>query len=230
MTAPNRLLIRNFGTALRVGVTNTDVITASNQRVIYTAMTLECWAKPAALSATGHILSMSGTGGHSGEILYTTNNKVQASIFDGGTQTATSNSSLVNGVWYHLVMTAQNSGSIILYVNGVAQTATGSVATMQSLTSSVVFYMGNRPPGGGSQSFNGVLDVCRVFNGALTAAQVSTLYYSGVKPVGVTLDGEWLFDEGSGSTALDTSGNGNNGVITGATYVSDVVMKARTTS
>lgn len=31
----------------------------------------------------------------------------------------------------------------------------------------------------------------------------------------------WRFDEGSGNTAKDASGNGNNGVINGASYVSD---------
>lgn len=35
---------------------------------------------------------------------------------------------------------------------------------------------------------------------------------------GSEMVGEWLFDEGSGSVARDTSGNGYNGTITGATW------------
>jgi len=35
---------------------------------------------------------------------------------------------------------------------------------------------------------------------------------------GSEIVGQWLFDEGSGATVSDTSGNGNNGTITGATW------------
>ena len=35
------------------------------------------------------------------------------------------------------------------------------------------------------------------------------------------MHGAWLFDEGSGSTAHDSSGYGNNGTISGATYSTD---------
>jgi len=40
--------------------------------------------------------------------------------------------------------------------------------------------------------------------------------------VGADMIGEWLFDETSGTAAADTSGNGHNGTIAGATRVSGV--------
>jgi len=40
--------------------------------------------------------------------------------------------------------------------------------------------------------------------------------------VGDQIIGEWLFDEGSGTTARDTSGNGNDGTISGATWTSGI--------
>ncbi|MDD2433306.1 MAG: hypothetical protein PHX01_06415, partial [Clostridia bacterium] len=38
--------------------------------------------------------------------------------------------------------------------------------------------------------------------------------------------GEWKFDEGSGTTAYDSSGKGKTGTITGATYVDGLLNKA----
>ena len=35
------------------------------------------------------------------------------------------------------------------------------------------------------------------------------------------LVGHWTFDEGSGTTAYDSSGKGYNGTIVGATYTTD---------
>ena len=40
--------------------------------------------------------------------------------------------------------------------------------------------------------------------------------------IGDYLVGEWLFNEGSGTTALDTSGSGHNGIISGATYTTGI--------
>jgi len=42
------------------------------------------------------------------------------------------------------------------------------------------------------------------------------------RAVGDQMIGEWLFDEGSGATAHDTSGNGNNGTITGAAWTAGI--------
>ena len=67
----------------------------------------------------------------------------------------------------------------------------------------------------------------KIFNTALTAAQVSDLYNNPEKivPTGVedTALKLWLpMMEGAGTTAYDGSGNGNHGTISGATYVHGV--------
>lgn len=41
------------------------------------------------------------------------------------------------------------------------------------------------------------------------------------------LVGYWNFDEGSGTVANDTSGNGNNGTINGATWVAGPSSRAK---
>jgi hypothetical protein len=67
----------------------------------------------------------------------------------------------------------------------------------------------------------------RVFNTALTAAQVADLYLNPEKivPDGVASSALklWLpMMEGAGTTAYDGSGNGNHGTINGATWVSGI--------
>jgi len=42
------------------------------------------------------------------------------------------------------------------------------------------------------------------------------------RAAGDQIIGEWLFDEGSGATAHDTSGNGNNGTVTSATWTAGI--------
>lgn len=75
--------------------------------------------------------------------------------------------------------------------------------------------------------WNGIIDEPRIWNRALTATEVANMYYNNIVPRD-GLVGEWLFNEGSGTTALDTAGN-NPGTITGATYTDDVPLKIRTT-
>lgn len=45
--------------------------------------------------------------------------------------------------------------------------------------------------------------------------------FASLPPVTDGLIGCWNFDEGSGKTAIDSSGNGNNGTIVNATYTND---------
>ena len=72
--------------------------------------------------------------------------------------------------------------------------------------------------------FNGQLAGFKIFNTALTAAQVADLYNNPEKVVPTGVDNTalklWLpMQEGAGTTAYDGSGNGNHGTISGATYV-----------
>ncbi len=74
-----------------------------------------------------------------------------------------------------------------------------------------------------AQYLNGQIAGFKIFNTALTAAQVADLYNNPEKivPTGVSNDALklWLpMMEGAGTTAYDGSGNGNHGTISGATW------------
>ncbi|WP_088361959.1 LamG-like jellyroll fold domain-containing protein [Bacillus cereus] len=70
---------------------------------------------------------------------------------------------------------------------------------------------------GMERQFQGSIDDVRIYNKALNEEQIQ-----GNKEGNVTRDGlvgEWLFNEGGGSTIFDTSGNGNNGYISGGAKI-----------
>lgn len=74
-----------------------------------------------------------------------------------------------------------------------------------------------------NEFLNGQIAGFKIFNTALTAAQVADLYNNPEKvvPTGVDNTALKLFlpmQEGAGTTAYDGSGNGNHGTISGATY------------
>ncbi len=104
---------------------------------------------------------------------------------------------------------------------------------IDSGTTSQTFAIANTTSTIGRQSFasvqylSGDIAGFKLFNTALTAAQVADLYNNPEKivPTGVDNTALKLFlpmQEGAGTTAYDGSGNGNHGTISGATYVNGV--------
>lgn len=118
-------------------------------------------------------------------------------------------------VWYHLVTTFDGS-TVKIFVNAVlvkTQAVTGTLGLASS--------DGLRVGGKTGQLFQGLIDQTLLYNRALTSAEVAGIYNSGTVPA-TGLIGRYEFDEGSGTTATDSSGSGNNGTITSATYSSTV--------
>lgn len=125
--------------------------------------------------------------------------------------------------WYHVVMT-HDGATLKAYFNGVEQASTAS--TFDYANADGLFYVG-RYTGGTVTYYDGEASNVKIFNTALTAAQVADLYNNPEKivPTGVsnTALKLWLpMMEGAGTTAYDGSGNGNHGTISGATYVNGV--------
>lgn len=143
----------------------------------------------------------------------------------------TTNNILTPNVWNHVVMVFDgsqtgNSNRLKLYVNNVQQSLTfiGSVGTNAPTVSSNVnigFYNST------ANYFVGKIDEPRIYNRALSASEVSSLYTSGAQKIntsqtttGSSLDtglvGMWSFNgaDMNGTTAFDRSGSSNNGTLT----------------
>ena len=106
-----------------------------------------------------------------------------------------------------------------IYINGIL--AAEDVSASNPNPTANNFQIGAFTAIGGY--YNNQVSNVKVFNTALTAAQVADLYNNPEKVVPTGVDNTalklWLpMQEGAGTTAYDGSGNGNHGTISGATY------------
>jgi hypothetical protein len=133
---------------------------------------------------------------------------------------------------YNHLTTTFDGRYLKMYVNGVLAATTDS-GTTQTITYAVnnSIYIGAEAGGGSGTPIGNYIDGqisnAKVFDVALTAAQVADLYNNPEKVVPTGVDNTalklWLpMMEGAGTTAYDGSGNGNHGTISGATYVNGI--------
>lgn len=114
------------------------------------------------------------------------------------------------GVWYFLVGTYDGS-SLKIYVDGVLERSTNINGNL--VTSIADLNIGRRAPG--NRYFNGEIDELSIFDRALSSEEIEVMMNQEVKnPVADnSLMAYYKFNEESGATALDSSGNSNNGLI-----------------
>ena len=125
------------------------------------------------------------------------------------------------GRWFYFTGVVDGS-TAKMYINGELIGSTSYIP----FESNVDFYLGTYNSASGF-FYNGKMSNAKIFNTALTAAQVADLYNNPEKVVPTGVDNTalklWLpMMEGAGTTAYDGSGNGNHGTISGATYVNGV--------
>lgn len=124
--------------------------------------------------------------------------------------------------WYHVCQTWVSGGVSKLFING---------AVFGSTQSTVNAYSGTTFYWGGDGTLNslgcGNMSDGRIYTTALSDREVLKLYKTGISSVAPAV---WnKLDEGAGTTAYDSSGNGNNGTITAGTFVLDTPTKKRKT-
>ncbi len=119
----------------------------------------------------------------------------------------------LNG-WHHLVFTTQDNKYLKLYLNGVV-VASRTLAD-DKMPGPVVdqINIGRSPYGWENQFFEGYLDEARLYNRALNQTEVSQLYTYAPGP-SIQLN----FEEKTGSTAYDTSGNNKHAQVSGSRTV-----------
>lgn len=129
--------------------------------------------------------------------------------------------------WYHIAITYNGSGAnggLKLYVSGINQPGTRTGTLTQDLTWSPdrPFNIGSRANGG--NTFNGLIDEVGIFDSELSQTNITNIYSEGTPDSLASLSpiNWWRFEEGSGTTAIDSGTTGINGIINGATYSTDV--------
>jgi len=107
---------------------------------------------------------------------------------------------------YHIVCTYDGSGSATgmkIYLNAVSDYRNRTIGTVTSATPS-----GNLNIGGRGATFNlkGILYDMAIFNSELSQSQINSIYNDNIYPAGEIL--RLKFEETTGSTPADLSGNG----------------------
>ncbi|HYO24314.1 MAG TPA: LamG domain-containing protein [Lacipirellulaceae bacterium] len=175
-----------------------------------TNLTISAWATLTAIDSFGaevvslgdHVVLRLDDGG-----------RMRALYYNGTTWTSLDfTASYVGTGWRHFAAVFDDANNVLkLYVDGV-EVASGAMTSSISypgLGSATV--IGRNGNGGTSHDFTGIIDDVRVYDAALTAAQIKELY---------SLLLHWKLNEASGTTANDSSAYDRDGTVTGtATWI-----------
>ncbi len=172
-----------------------------------------------------------------------TNNQIGFVLASSGTDkySAVTGSNTINvNEWNHAVLTYNGSSDVSgfnLYVDGVLKSLS---PTDNDCGASIIYSTATAMIGRRDYSdidFAGSIDEVRIYNRSLSSTEVANLY-NGTKSNHFTIKtdpslglnnetglvGLWHFDSKDGSnstTAIDSSGQGNNGTVSGATFTNE---------
>ena len=140
-----------------------------------------------------------------------------------------STDSVTGTTWKHIVVTYDGSQDISgfkIYINGVSNTIVQvSNNAPTNVANTTNFQLSSRD-GNTALQYGGILDEVGFWLGTeLTSVQASEIYNSGTPASlsGYSPTSWWRFEEGSGTTAIDSGTGGNNGTLTnGTAYSTDV--------
>jgi hypothetical protein len=110
----------------------------------------------------------------------------------------TSSATYADNNWHHVAATWDINGNAVLYVDG-AQVASAA-HNADAYVGSVVTRLGR--PGAGTRYYTGLIDDVRLYNTAISAAQVQTLYNQGAVPT--------IYSGGAGSDTYYLKRSGSN--------------------
>jgi hypothetical protein len=138
--------------------------------------TMEAWVYQSSSTGSQVVLGKFDNGGGAQDVCYAIRvigGSVRADFGNGITAVSTANYALPLNTWTQLVYVFNNvaNNNIITYVNGVQQaTTTHSFASILNTTNNL--YLGSYNGGEYSQWLDGRIGVTRLYNAALTSAQV----------------------------------------------------------
>ncbi|MBL7066630.1 MAG: right-handed parallel beta-helix repeat-containing protein [Candidatus Marinimicrobia bacterium] len=183
-------------------------------------ITVEAWIKP---SSTGHayILSNRGDNGTEGFLLTYDDwdRRIRWHIWTSNSSNSWDGSTRLNAnQWYH-VAAIYDGYRARLYINGVLDgnwdwQSSGTINN--SYDGITIGYRRHH-----AQEWNGIIDEVRIWNTLRTSANINNNMHRELYGNEPGLIGNWRFNEGSGTTAIDQSNNHNDGNIVGATYTTD---------
>jgi hypothetical protein len=121
-----------------------------------------------------------------------------------------------DGQWYHVAVTFDVSSlnSPIFYINGALHES--GYRTVSTPTGNPVYSNGSVTIGSrdlGIRGFYGYIDEVRIWNKIKTPQEIQAEYNKTIKPNSEGLVGYWSFEEGSGLSTEDATGNSNGTLV-----------------
>lgn len=196
---------------------STESGAAGNLNLGGSALSFEGWIKPSSFkSASPYISSIMGTEVSDSNSAFlrlgdanVANNKVQFVLSINNVQQKLASTTALNAnTWYHVAAT-YDGASMKIYINGVLDASKSQTGSVSSNGAFNVGYLYNT-----SRNFNGKVDEVRVWKRALSQTEISQNMCNVSVPA-TSLAAYWKFNEGSGSSVQDTSGNGVILTLTG---------------
>lgn len=184
--------------------------------------TLEAWVLPTSLPRGAGVITeaYSGDGIVQYELGFGMNEpaggtaRLKVGFFHSGSWSFASDSvDITTGQWVHIAGTWDGI-TLRVYKNGVL---VGSNEPGRSpIAGSESFWIGRRHDTAGSVNFfPGYIDDVRIWNVARTQAEIQAGMNRELTGSEAGLVGYWKFNEGSGTTANDSTANGNHGTLNG---------------
>jgi hypothetical protein len=155
---------------------NSSLVSSTSTAYDSQTITMECWCYPNSLNQLGFLFEKGAVNSQYSMFFSTTNTFYFRTI--GGTinnqdLTFTTTTYLTVSAWNHIVCT-YNGSSKVIYVNGTQIASVAASGTLQ--TGQTNQYIGKYGNAGDNYPFNGRIAESRVYNIALTAAQVLQNY------------------------------------------------------
>ncbi len=176
------------------------------------SLTLAAWIKPESVSAGTYNIISKWDGANVSYRLMQNADEIRLELNDTNNYIETSASNLVQDTWYQVVGVYDSAAATArIYINGIQAT----VATTGTIPSAIgddggKFHIGAQDStGGASNYYDGIIDEARVYKRALSEYEIRSLYTLSPSPIAY-----YKLDEGSGTTANDSSGNSYTGTLT----------------
>jgi len=210
------------GTALRYDGVN-DYVSLPDLDAVSAEFTIISWVK----SSSSAIQTIVGGGDGFVEkyhpslgISYNTTHKAGGCVNRWGNY-STSVTDVDDGKWHQVVFSGSNvnanTADMKIYVDGRLSDEINEPFPVQPWAENL--YIGKRA---NERYFNGVIDEVEIYSRVLTPAEVLSNFNSISASAGDSQALVLHFDEGSGTIAHDSSGNGYDGIIYGATWTDGI--------
>lgn len=167
-----------------------------------------------------------GTGNAAGYYFqYGSSNQLQFVIRNGSSTYSIATPTSIVGDW-HYYMGTRSGSTMYFYQDGVS---VGSTAVSGSTSNSEFFQVGSYGAGGPYFNVNGSMDELRVYNRALAAGEIQSLFVlgqpdktnsvvsQGNNALALGLAGYWKLDENTGTSTADASVNAVTGTLNNGT-------------